>query len=183
MNRATLRELTVFSLLLTLGVLGRWAEPTWNFTPLAAVTILGGYYFRQLLPAILLPVGILAVSDLQLPSHDNWFVQTTVYLMMIVPLWLGRRTRDTEGWHRAASWTLCGVVPATAFFLVTNFAVWAFQSDYSSSLSGLVACLAAGIPFYRMMIAGDVIYLTLLVGCLAMAQATERLPTRRQSTR
>ena len=174
MNRTTLRELTVFSLLLTLGVLGRWAEPTWNFTPLAAVTILGGYYFRQLLPAVLLPVGVLAVSDLVLPAHDSWPVQVSVHLMMIVPLWLGRRVRGSEGWQRVAGWTLCGALPATAFYLVTNFAVWAFKSDYPSSLSGLLACYTAGIPFYRMMIAGDVVYLTLLVGCLAMAQALSR---------
>ena len=38
MNRDTWRELAVFGLLLALGVIGRWAQPTWNFTPLAAVT-------------------------------------------------------------------------------------------------------------------------------------------------
>ena len=96
MNRTTPRELTVFSLLLAIGVLGRWAEPTWNFTPLAAVTVLGGYYFRQLLPAILLPVGILAISDLLLPAHDNLTVQLSVHLMMIGTLWLGRHLREVE---------------------------------------------------------------------------------------
>ena len=37
-NRDSLRELTVFALLLAIGVLGRWYELAWNFTPLAAVT-------------------------------------------------------------------------------------------------------------------------------------------------
>ena len=180
MNRTTPRELTVFSLLLAIGVLGRWAEPTWNFTPLAAVTVLGGYYFRQLLPAILLPVGILAISDLLLPAHDNLTVQLSVHLMMIGTLWLGRHLREVESrqdigvWGRLAGWALCGILPATAFFVVTNFAVWAFKSDYPASLSGLLACYTAGIPFYRMMLAGDVVYLAALAGCLALAKITEK---------
>ena len=56
MNRETLRDLTIFALLLAFGVLGRWAQPAWNFTPLAAVTALGAFYFRSWLPAVLLPV-------------------------------------------------------------------------------------------------------------------------------
>ncbi|MCG8450823.1 MAG: hypothetical protein MI725_14740 [Pirellulales bacterium] len=171
MNRETLRELSVFGLLLAIGVLGRWAQPTWNCTPLAAVTVLGGYYFRPLLPALLLPVGVLAVSDLVLPTHDSWPVQISVHLIMILPLWLGRQVRGCQGWRRMVGWTLCGIAPATAFYLVTNFAVWAFKSDYPSTLSGLLACYTAGIPFYRTMIAGGVLDLTLLAGCLAIAQA------------
>ena len=122
MNRQTLRELAVFGLLLAIGVLGRWVQPDWNFTPLAAVTVIGGYYFRNLLPAVLLPVSILAVSDLALPAHDSWGVQLSVHLMMLVPLALGRFTRGAEGWQAAGRWALCGLVPATAFYVVTNFA-------------------------------------------------------------
>ena len=178
MNRETLRELTVFTLLLAIGVVGRWAQPTWNFTPLVAVTVLGAYYFRQLLPAILLPIGVLLISDMLLAAHDSRLVQGSVYLMMIVPLWMGRHLRGAQGWRRAAGWALCGVVPSTAFFVVTNFAVWAAKSDYPSTLSGLLACFSAGIPFYRTMIGGDVVYLTLFAGCLAIARATDRLPGR-----
>ncbi len=185
MHRQTLRELTVFGLLLAIGVLGRWAQPTWNFTPLAAVTVLGGYYFRGWLPALLLPVGILAVSDLVLPAHDSLAVQLAVHGMMVVPLLLGRgmrqRSSQASAWQRVAGWTLCGLVPATAFYLVTNFAVWAWQSDYPSSWAGLLACYTAGLPFYRAMLSGDVIYLTLLVGCLAAAQAGSKVPARRRN--
>src|SRR5690349_1196893 len=59
MNRTSRQELFVFAALLTFGVLGRWAEPSWNFTPLAAVTALGAFYFRGWLPAVLLPSAVL----------------------------------------------------------------------------------------------------------------------------
>lgn len=166
-----LRDLTLFALLLAIGVVGRLASPTWNFTPLAAVAIVGGFYFRHILAALLLPVSVLALSDVMLPAHDSLPVMLSVHLMLVVPLMLGRLARGKAGWQRAASWGLCGFVPATAFFLVTNFAVWAFKSSYEPTLAGLAACYTAGIPFYRAMLAGDLFYLGVLLVCFAAARA------------
>ncbi len=173
-NRDTLRELTVFGLLLAIGVLGRWAQPEWNFTPTAAVAALGGYYFRRLLPAVLLPLSVLVISDVLLAPHDSWPVFATVQLMMLVPMLIGRSARDTSGSPAAWRWALCGVVPATAFYVATNFAVWAFTGLYEKTLAGLAQCYVAAVPFYRMMLAGDVFYLIVLGGCLAIARATSR---------
>ena len=176
MNRQTLRELAVFALLFAIGVLGRWAQPDWNFTPLAAVTVMGGYYFRNVLPGVLLPISILIVSDLLLASHDHWQVQLAVHVMMIVPFLLGRFARNTTGWQAALRWGMCGVVPATAFYLVTNFSVWAFTELYQKTLSGLAACYVAGLPFYRTMLVGDMCYLVLLASCLVIAKASSMAP-------
>jgi len=176
-NRDTLRELTVFGLLLAIGVLGRWAQPDWNFTPTAAVAALGGYYFRRLLPAVLLPVSVLVISDVLLAPHDSWPVFATVQLMMLVPMVIGRSARNATGWQSAWRWALCGVAPATAFYLVTNLAVWAFTGLYEKTLAGLAACYVAAVPFYRAMLAGDVFYLIVLVGCLAIARATSKATT------
>lgn len=173
-KQETLRELTVFGLLLAIGIAGRWAQPTWNFTPLAAVTIVGGFYFRHLLPAVLLPVTILAVSDLLLPVHDSMAVMICVHLMMILSLWLGRGSRGAEGLEAVKRFGMCAVIPSSAFFLVTNFAVWAVHSSYEKTLAGLAACYAAGLPFYRWMLAGDAFYLTVLVSCLIVATVARR---------
>jgi hypothetical protein len=176
MNREMRRDLLVFSLLLAFGVLGRWAQPAWNFTPLAAVTALGAFYFRSWLPAILLPSAMLAISDLVLPMHDSRPVLVAVHLSAIFPLVLGRTVRGVEGWRRALAWGLCGFVPATAFFLVTNFAVWASKSMYEPTLAGLVDCYTKALPFYRTMLAGDICYVTLAAACLAAAHLIDRRP-------
>jgi hypothetical protein len=173
MNRETLRDLFVFSLLLAFGVVGRWLEPAWNFTPLAAVTALGAFYFRNWLPAILLPSAILAISDSLLPAHDSLPVQISVHAMAIIPLALGRLARRKEGWKQAAYWGMCGFVPATTFFLVTNFAVWASKSLYAPTLGGLVDCYVHGLPFYRTMLSGDICYVSLMTACLAAARLFE----------
>ncbi|RIK78927.1 MAG: hypothetical protein DCC67_11070 [Planctomycetota bacterium] len=170
MNRESTRELLVFFLLLAFGVFGRWVDHAWNFTPLTAVTALGAFYFRSLLPAVLLPSAVLALSDVLLPSHDSLAVLASVHVMAIIPLALGRSARRAEGLQRVACWGLCGVVPATAFFIVTNFAVWAAGSMYAPTLGGLIDCYVAGLPFYRTMLAGDVCFLSLMTACLAAAQ-------------
>lgn len=175
-NKDNLRDLSVFGLLLAIGVAGRWAQPDWNFTPLAAVTVIGGYYFRSLLAAVLLPVGILAVSDLILPAHNSVAVQISVHVMMLVPLLLGRMAQHSQGWQRVSLGVLGGVLPATAFFVVTNFVHWASTGMYEKSLTGLTVCYVAGLPFYRAMLAGDVFYLAVLVTCLTIA--TARTPQR-----
>lgn len=41
------------------------------------------------------------------------------------------------------------VLAPTSFFLLSNFAVWPGSDMYPHTLSGLVACYAAGVPFYR----------------------------------
>jgi len=166
----TVRDLVLFALLVAIGVVGRLAAPTWNFTPLAAVTAIGGFYFRHSLAALLLPVTVLTVSDLMLPAHDNLPVMFSVHAMMLVPLVLGRLARRNKGWHQAIMWGLCGIVPATTFYLVTNFSVWAFKSSYEPTFAGLSACYAAGIPFYRAMLAGDLFYLGLLLVCFVAAR-------------
>lgn len=168
-NRDTLREMTVFVLLAAIGIVGRWIQPDWNFTPLMAVTLLGGYYFRSAIAAASLPIIVLTVSDLILPSHDNVYVQLSIFAMMIVPLMLGRLARGREGWSMVGFGVLCGVVPATTFFLVTNFVHWAATSMYDHTWTGLVNCFTAALPFYRAMLAGDLFYLAVLVSCFALA--------------
>lgn len=174
MSRESRRELWVFCLLTAIAVAGRWFEPAWNFTPLAAITALGGYYFRSWLPAILLPWTVLTLSDAALLPHDNFWVPASVYAMSLLPVALGRAARGREGWRRAVYCGLCGFVPATAFFVVTNFAVWATRSLYAPTLAGLADCYDRALPFYRVMLEGDVCYVSLMAACVALSQVLER---------
>jgi hypothetical protein len=165
-----LRDLLVFALLIAIGVAGRWGQPQWCFTPTAAVTIFAGWYFSRLAAAMMVPIAILAVSDLLLAAHDNFAVMAITYGVMTLPVWFGRMLRDRRSAGQTAfRVAICGFVPAAVFYLATNFAVWAFQSDYEKNWAGLVACYWAAVPFFRWMMAGDLFYLTVLVGCAALA--------------
>lgn len=169
MNRTTYSDLCVFVLLAAFGVLGRWLQPEWNFTPIAATAAFGGFYFARLLPAVLLPISILAISDIALSTHVSLPVQASVHLAMLIPVALGRAAQQRGGGVRVAALAAVGFVPATLFFVVTNFAVWLFQSDYALTWAGLAACYTRALPFYRTMLAGDLFYAGVLLSSLAIS--------------
>ncbi|MGD9636866.1 MAG: DUF6580 family putative transport protein [Pirellulales bacterium] len=169
-QKSIARDLSVFLLLVAIGVAGRWGQPEWCFTPTAAAAIFAGFYFARLGVAAVVPIAILGISDLALEAHDSFGVMLFTYAVMTVPVLFGRWLRNSDGGVNTA-WrlVLCGLVPATLFWIVSNFAVWAFQSDYEKSVSGLMECYWMAVPFYRWMLAGDVFYLVILVGCAALA--------------
>ena len=172
-RQQNLQDLLVFALLVAIGVAGRWGQPQWEVTPTAAAAVFAGVYFSRIAIAVLVPIAILVISDLLLPAYNSVPVLIATYAVMTAPVWLGRWMRG-ESRTAAIAWksALCGLVPATLFFIVTNFAVWAFQSDYEKSLAGLAECYLAAVPFYRWMLAGDVFYMAVLGSCWLIANAT-----------
>lgn len=174
-RQQTVQDVLVFALLVAIGVTGRWGQPLWAFTPIAAATAFAGFYFSRVAVAAMVPIAILGISDLLLPAYNSVPVLIATYLVMTAPLWFGRLLRN-ENRAGAAAWklALCGLVPATVFFVVTNFFVWAFQSDYAASIYGLVECYARAVPFYRWMLAGDIFYVAVFAGCWLVANAGAR---------
>jgi hypothetical protein len=172
-RQQNLQDLLVFALLVAIGVAGRWGQPQWEVTPTAAAAIFAGVYFSRLSIALLVPISILVISDLLLPAYNSVPVMIITYAVMTAPVWLGRWMHGESSIGAIAMKSiLCGLVPATIFFLATNFAVWAFQSDYDKSLGGLGECYVAAIPFYRWMLAGDIFYMSVLASCWLAARAT-----------
>jgi hypothetical protein len=173
--------LVVFFLLVGIGVAGRWGQPEWCFTPTAAVAIFAGWYFSHWQIAALVPLSTLAISDLLLPAYGSVPVMVATYFVMALPVALGRWQRRSQApQRRALRWALISLAPATMFFVVSNFAVWAFENMYERSFTGLMNCYWAAVPFYRWMLAGDVFYLGVLLSCFAlagMAQPARRLVT------
>ncbi len=166
MKRDTVTQAVVFCLLVAIGVVGRWGQPDWCFTPMAAVTMFAGYYFSRRLTALLVPFSVMAISDTLLPAYDRLGVMLAVYAILLLPILLGGLLRRKMTFSRmTASVTL----PATAFWLVSNFAVWSFRDLYPHTAAGLVTCYAAAIPFFRSMLVGDLFYVTLIFGSYALA--------------
>jgi len=166
------QDMLVFVMLVAIGVAGRLGQPQWCFTPMAAAAVFAGLYFPRVIVAVLVPLAILGISDQWLLAHDSVSVMLATYGVMTLPVWFGRGLRRGVTGLRLA---VCGLLPATIFWLTTNFAVWAFQSYYEKSLAGLVECYLAAVPFYRWMLAGDLFYLSILAGCWALSGAASRM--------
>lgn len=176
-----LQDMLVFGLLIAIGVVGRWGQPQWCFTPTAAAALFAGMYFSRWAIAAMVPISILAVSDLFLPAYDSIPVMIATYAVMVLPIYLGRLQRCEQSRRQAAArWLLFGLVPATLFYIVTNLAVWACYSSYPKTLAGLAECYWAAVPFFRWMLAGDLFYLAALLACAAIAAAPRRVQPARQ---
>lgn len=167
MERHLKTDLILIGLLMALGVLGRWFQPDWNVTPVVAVATFAGYYFSRMSVAWLITLAVLTVSNLLLPAYDNYGVMLVVFGMFLLPTLMGRWVRGKESYGRVA---LCGIVPGLLFFLATNFAVWQFGSAYEPTMAGLVRCYAAGLPFFRSMLLGDMFFLAVVFGSFAFAR-------------
>ena len=174
MRRDTIQQWLVFGLLVAIGIVGRWGQPQWNVTPLAATALFAGYYFAHRGVALLVPIVILTITNFALLPYDSVPVMVSVYFAMTLPVLIGVWLQRIRSWP---TWILAGplaaLVSSTVFYLLTNLAVWAFENHYPHTLAGLAESYFAGIPFYRWMAAGDLIYTATLFGCYAIARQFE----------
>jgi hypothetical protein len=83
-------------------------------------------------------------------------------------LWLGTSLRENSNWLRVGGAALASSV---SFFLLSNFAVWACWNMYPKTMSGLMTCYAAGLPFFQRALAGDVLFAAAMFGLPAIATA------------
>ena len=66
---------------------------------------------------------------------------------------------------------------STSFFLITNGAVWAFSPWYEKSVSGLMYAYELGLPFFRNMLLGDVVYTLAMVAVFELVIVLTARPT------
>jgi hypothetical protein len=118
-----------------------------------------------------LPLILLIGADLWLDKHYSYPFSWDLFLTWgwyAAMLWLGTSLRENMKPLRIAGAALTGSV---SFFLISNFGVWAATAMYPKSLSGLIACYAAGIPFYRQTFAGDMLYTAAMFGLPVLVAA------------
>ncbi len=144
--------------LLCFAVVARLVPHAPNLTPIAAIAFIGSLYLGRAW-ALLLPVLALALSDLFIGFYD-WRIMLTVYgsyaLVGLASIVAARQ--------RSVPIIGASVVSASIlFFLTTNAAVWAFSPWYEKSIAGLLYAYELGLPFFRNMLMGDLLYTGALV--------------------
>ena len=138
-----------------------------NMTPVIAAGLVAGAYLGRSY-GYLVPLAALIISDLFIGFYD-WRMMASVYVSFALIGGIGFLMRKYRGVQNYALLAICG---STFFFLTTNTAVWAFSPWYEKSLSGLLYALELGVPFWRNMLFGDILYTALLVGACELAIAT-----------
>jgi len=130
-----------------------------NFAPVGALALFGGAYLKKQWSYIV-PIVAMLVSDLFLGFYTPQ-IMAAVYISFILIVFFGSLARNNKNIGRLAVLTLSGSI---AFFVITNFTVWAFTPMYAHTASGLVSCFVAALPFFRNTIFGDIFYVVAFFG-------------------
>jgi hypothetical protein len=150
----------------------------WGFTPVAAALLYFGA--RGSRRQLWVPFAMLAVSDFILTKfvysyQFSWdhFVTWAWYaaILLFSSQWLGSQRRENTNWLRVAGAALASSI---SFFVISNFAVWACWNMYPKTMSGLMTCYSAGLPFFRRGFAGDMLFTAAMFGLPAIAAVVAR---------
>ena len=162
-EEAIFRMALIVAMILFAAVLRIVPHP-WNLTPVGAMALFSGAVIRNRVMAFVFPVVAMLAGDFFVGFH---ILMPVVYASFLISTALGFWVRERRSAARVGGVVLLGAIQ---FFLITNFGVWAFSNFYPKTLAGLLACYAAGVPFFWNTLAGDVCYSALLFGGLFLAE-------------
>jgi hypothetical protein len=151
--------------LIVIGVLSRLIPHPPNVTAVVGASLLAAYGIRNLWAAALVPIAIMALGDLVLGWHGSALF---TYAGMLATTFIGRRLIHEVSVVRLGT---VGFLSSAAFFLISNFGVWA-GGYYGYSLEGLVACYVAAIPFWGYSLLGDLGSTAVLFGLYVLGRNT-----------
>ncbi len=141
-----------------------------NFTPISAMALFGAAYFSQQIRMLAVPFLALFASDLILNNVvyrqyyteftfiTSWWIYVAFALVMLIG-WFLLRQKVTPQRLLVAS-----LSASALFFIVTNFSTWLDSGMYPRTPAGLSACFAAGLPFLRNTVMGDLFFSGVLFG-------------------
>jgi hypothetical protein len=171
-------QMIMFVFLVALGAGARIASKefqTWNFTPLAAVTLFAGFYFGSVFVAAIVPVAVMMLSNFYLYGKQEWLgygywqMMAVVYAALMIPLlfrWLLRGRRTAPGLLFSALGS--ALLSALLFYAATNFAHWWYQATPHTQET-LLKNYVDALPFLRGTVIGDLVFTTILFGGYALA--------------
>ena len=135
-----------------------------NVSPVAASALFAGMMLRRRWLALVVPLAAMLIGDAFAGLHD-WRVMAVVYAALALPAVAGMLARRTVP-IVVPTVMACSLI----FFTVTNFAVWAFSGMYGADWTGLMQCYAAGLPFLKYTVAGDLFWAAVLFGGAFLVQ-------------
>ena len=170
-------RLAVLILIILIAAFSRLIPHMPNFSPLGAIGLFGAAYFEKKWQAFLIPITATWISDLFINNviyaqyytsftwfYDGFYWQYGSYLIItLIALFIFKKVNT--------QFVLVGALTSSAiFFLITNLACFPGNPTYPQNFGGLMACYAAGIPFLKGTLLGDLFYSGVLFGSFAVLQ-------------
>ena len=141
------KEIVPISLILILAMARLIPHPP-NFTPIIAVAIMSGYFFKNINLSFLTLVVAMLIGDLFIGFYENMiFVYASLLLITFVFYKISNKINFK-------SLFIYGFIGSLIFFIISNFGVWALGSPgvydiaYDKNFNGLLQCYILAIPFF-----------------------------------
>jgi hypothetical protein len=147
------------AVIIIVAAASRLVKHPFNFTPVVAMALFAGCYLQRRW-AIVLPLAAMLVSDYFIGFYD-WQVMASVYVSIALAFFIGWYLKNRVKWYGVI---FAALASSITFFIITNFAVWAFFNWYPHTLSGLISCFALALPFFRNTLIGDLVYAGVFFG-------------------
>ncbi|MCX6759121.1 MAG: hypothetical protein NT012_00910 [Candidatus Nealsonbacteria bacterium] len=164
-KKGKILEFSIALFLILIGVSLRFLPHPPNFSPVIAISLFGGVYFSKRI-AFILPILIMLISDIFIGYYEIGLM-ASVYGSFVLCVFLGSWLKEHKKWQ-----TILGssILSALIFFILTNFAVWAFTPWYAKTFSGIIQCYLMALPFFKNTLLGNFFYVAVLFGTYEIAE-------------
>jgi hypothetical protein len=152
-GKSLITKLTQPAIFIAIGAIARIIPHPANFAPITAMALFGGVYLNKK-QAFTLPIIAMILSDFVI-GFDSLPMRLSVYGSFLLAVLIGFWVKNHKN---AKKIIIASLFSSILFFVITNYAVWAFGTMYPKSISGLMDCYLMAIPFFRNTILGDLFY-------------------------
>lgn len=144
------------------------------FSPVESIILFGGVYFgnKRLIPflAMLLSIWLGDILVNRIYSGQLMFFYKGFYWQYLGFLSIMLMGTLLQNRITLLGTAIAGLLSASLFFLISNFGVWMSWPLYPHTIEGLSLCYVAAIPFFKYTLLSNLLYCTLLYGCLKLMQ-------------
>ena len=127
----------------------------WNFTPILAVGIFSGFYFKNFILSLFIVILSMFIGDLFLGFHSTmFFTYISLALAVVIGLFI-KHFKFTEI-------LFSGLASSVCFFIITNFGAWLTLEMYEKNFAGLLQSYVLAIPFFHNTLISTFLYLIVL---------------------
>ncbi len=126
-----------------------------NFTPILAVGIFSGFFFRNFFLSSFIVLSSMFVGDLYLGFHGTMIFTYTALIVSVLIGALIKNFKFKELFFTSLFSSFC-------FFIITNFGAWLTLPMYEKNLAGLLQSYVLAIPFFHNTLISTFIYLIVL---------------------
>ena len=138
------KEYIIISLIV-LAILTRLIPHPPNFAPITGIALFSAINFNNRFFKFFVPLISLVIFDLIIGFS---LINIFVYLSFIVIVLVGNHFKKIK--------LKSILISSIVFFIISNFGVWLI--GYPKTISGIIMCYTAAIPFFINSILGDLFY-------------------------